>query len=73
MRFTRSAEGALNFEQPPRRLEGHLVYLLQVLPFGTEVTPLSLPTCQKGQKMVAQAPFNLGTLQTSPPDLVSHG
>lgn len=35
MRFTRSAEGALNFEQPPRRLEGHLVYLLQVLPFGT--------------------------------------
>lgn len=35
VRFTRSAEGALNFEQPPRRLEGHLVYLLQVLPFGT--------------------------------------
>ena len=35
VRFTCSAEGALNFEQPPRCLEGHLVYLLQVLPFGT--------------------------------------
>ena len=47
MRFTRSAEGALNFEQPPRRLEGHLVYLLQVLPFGTEVTPLKFADLPK--------------------------
>lgn len=35
MRFTRSAEGALNFEQPPNAWNATWFIDPQVLPFGT--------------------------------------